>query len=322
MRQTCRAKRSSQRQSAGRKSPAQVPPPGVALRERKGKFVDIFRTTPTNTVCPNFFVLSHANGCLFQPQCSYCYLKSSFWYLTQQQAFTNLDEMEQEVADWIARDELESYVLNSGNLSDSLVFEDVRPMVTRLMEVFRREAEAKGRPHTLLLLTKGGAHECRPLTECPPCRNVVVSFSINSPEAARQHERGAAPAEERLATAKTLKSLGWRLRIRIDPMIEGFDYSWTIQQVAELRPERVTLGTLRAEANLPKFVAQDLFAALEAPANPKGLARYPKDRRLAIYRQAVDKLREVCSIGLCEETADIWLALGLDTEAKSCNCGS
>ena len=291
-------------------------------RERKTKFVDIFRTTPPKTVCPNFYVLAHADGCTFKPQCSYCYLKSSLWYLQGPQAFTNADRMVAEIRAWIAEDDLESYVLNTGNLSDSLVFEDVRPLLPRLVEVFREEAEAKGRRHALLLVTKGGMDECRPLLALKPCANVILSFSVNSPEAARQHEQGAAPVEERLVAARQLKARGWRLRMRIDPMILGFDYAWIADQVRRLGPERVTLGTLRAEAHLPRFVENGLFAALEKPAEERALARYPKAARVALYRQALDALSGTCSIGLCEETADVWEALGLDSEAKSCNCGS
>ncbi len=134
-------------------------------RERKSKFVDIFRTTPVNTVCPNFYVLAHADGCSFAPQCSYCYLKSSFWFLRSPEVFTNFDKMTAEIKAWLARDELESYVLNMGNLSDSLVFEEARPLIGAVVELFRKEAEAKGRRHTLLLVTKGGTPECGPLLE-------------------------------------------------------------------------------------------------------------------------------------------------------------
>ncbi|MBM4041828.1 MAG: hypothetical protein FJ290_25300 [Planctomycetes bacterium] len=291
-------------------------------RERKSKFVDIFRTTPVNTVCPNFYVLAHADGCSFAPQCSYCYLKSSFWFLRSPEVFTNFDKMSVEIKAWLARDELESYVLNMGNLSDSLVFEEARPLTVALVELFRAEAEAKGRRHTLLLVTKGGTRECGPLFETAPCRNVVVSFSVNSPEAARDHERGAAPVEDRFEAARQLKAKGWRVRMRIDPMILGYDYGWTIEEVKALGPERVTIGTLRAEHSLPKYVENGLFEALVPPATPRGLARYPREQRLALYRQAIEALRGTCPLGLCEETPDIWDALGLDKAAKSCNCGS
>ena len=292
------------------------------VRERKSKFVDIFRTTPVLTVCPNFYVLVHGNGCTFAPHCKYCYLKSSFWYLDKPRVFTNVERMYEEVSAWIALDNLESYILNTGNLSDSLVFEEGRPIMARLVEIFRAEAEAKGRPHALLLVTKGGLRECQPLFDSKPCRSVIVSFSVNAPEAARRYEQGAAPAEERLETARRLREQGWRVRMRIDPMIKGFDYTWVIEELRKLAPERVTLGTLRAEDNLLRSADKELFGALEDPKDKTKYARYPRDVRLALYRQAVEAFSGVCPIGLCEETRDVWDALGLDADARSCNCGS
>lgn len=292
---------------------------GCVLRERKTGFVDIFRSTPTGTVCPNFYVLAHANGCAFSPRCTYCYLKSSFWFLKQDQAFTNVNKMTTEIRNWIARDNLESYMLNMGNLSDSLAFEEKRPLILRLTEIFREEAEKKDRKHTLLLVTKGGARECGPLFETESCRNVILSFSVNNPAAARKLEKGAAPVRDRIEAARRLKKKGWRIRIRIDPMIKGFDYREIAGRVKILAPERVTLGTLRAESNLPRFAGKGLFAELETPSNRTGLARYPGNQRLALYRQAVEILSGSCPIGLCEETPDIWKALRLDTDCN-CNC--
>ncbi len=290
-------------------------------RERKTSFVEIFRTTPTNTVCPNFYVLSHANGCTFQPHCEYCYLKSTFWHQNEQVAFSNVDKMVRDVRRWIAKDNLESYILNTGNLSDSLAFEGVRPMAPALVEEFR-VAERLGKKHTLLLLTKGGVLHCKCLFKIEPCANVVMSFSVNTPEAAAEYERGAAKPDDRMEAARRLKAQGWRMRIRLDPMILGFDYSELLRQVRELAPERVTLGGLRAEKNLAKFVREGLFEGLVPDTDGKGMARYPRTERVALYRQAVEALRDICPIGLCEETRDIWEELGLKPDDKPCNCGS
>jgi hypothetical protein len=103
-------------------------------------------------------------------------------------------------------------------------------------------------------------------------------------------------------------------------MIRGFDYRWIAGQVRRLAPERVTLGTLRAEANLPRFAGNGLFKDMERPADPKKLARYPKSVRLALYRQASGVLSKVCPVALCEETLETWNALGLDAQSKKCNC--
>ena len=48
--------------------------------------------------------------------------------------------MLEDVRRWIARDDLEAYLLNTGNLSDSLAFEDARPLIGELVEVFRKHA--------------------------------------------------------------------------------------------------------------------------------------------------------------------------------------
>jgi hypothetical protein len=124
-----------------------------------------------------------------------------------------------------------------------------------------------------------------------------------------------------MEAARQLKAAGWRVRIRIDPMFASYDYAGIVADVRDLAPERVTLGSLRAEPHLLRVIDGGLFAALERPPEPKGLARYVLPVRLAMYRAAIDGLGGVCPVGLCEETRDVWDSLGLDAEAKCCNCG-
>jgi spore photoproduct lyase len=295
---------------------------GVASRfERRTPFVQILRTTPSRTVCPNFYVLSHANGCAYDPSCDYCYLRSTLWYLDAPRVFTNVEDLIGDVRAWIARDGLETTVLNTGNLSDSLGFERERPLAARLVELFRSEAERKGRPHALLLVTKGGRDAIASLARLAPSPNVIVSFSVNSPEAAAIHERGAPPVAERFAAARALKDAGWRIRIRIDPMITGCSCADLAALVGSLGPERVTLGCLRADRGLLRR-GDGVFAALEPLDEPGGLARYPQADRIRMYREVIAALAGRSPVGLCEETADIWTAVGLDPEAKTCNCAT
>lgn len=295
--------------------------PSVDQSERRSRFVSLLHRTPPRTVCPNFYLLAHANGCAFAPGCEYCYLASSLWSLKRPRVFTNVEQLLAEVKAWIGRDRLPSTVLNTGNLSDSLGFEGARPLAARLVELFREEAEAKGRPHELLIVTKGGRRQTAPLASARPCRNVILSFSVNSPEAAALHERGVPPVQERLAAARELSAGGWRIRIRIDPMIKGFDYVPVGRQVSELEPERVTLGCLRAEPGLLRRARREIFQELEPAVEKTGLARYPVDERLHLYRQALAGLSGN-EVGLCEETPDMWAALGLDPSERSCNCGA
>jgi hypothetical protein len=86
-------------------------------------------------------------------------------------------------------------------------------VVSQLVEVFR-EAESAGRPHALLLVTKGGVREAAALLAAPPCPNVIISFSVNNAGVARRYERGAAAVADRMEAARRLKAAGWRVRPR------------------------------------------------------------------------------------------------------------
>lgn len=281
-------------------------------------YLALLRSTPARTVCPNFYLLDHARGCNFN--CSYCFLRDIEYNRKERRVFGDIDRLRDELRAWIAQDNLETYLANSGNMTDSLSFEKERPMWGDLIEFMRENAENPGRPHCLLVVTKAGLSHCGAFLEHEPCRNIIVSFSINAPEAAQDHEPGAASTAERLKAARTLREMGWRVRVRMDPMIKGYDYSGLIADVAAIAPERVTLGTLRADPTLlPEVRDVDIFRELEEP-EPESIARYPRAERLAMYRDAVEGLRDVTSIGLCEETEDVWLELGLDAENKTCNC--
>lgn len=281
-------------------------------------FIELLRSTPARTVCPNFYLFDHARGCNFN--CSYCFLRDTEYGRKERRIFTDTDRLFSELRDWIAKDGLETYLANSGNMTDGLSFENERPLWGDLVEFMREHAEKKNRPHTLLVVTKAGLNLCRAFLEHTPCRNIIVSFSINAPDAARDHERGAATTAERIEAARRLRELGWRVRVRLDPMIQGYDYSGVIEDIASVEPERVTLGTLRADPTLiPEVRGVEIFDKLDEP-DAESIARYPRDVRMAMYRPAVERLSSICSMGLCEETEDVWLELGLDAANKTCNC--
>ncbi len=281
-------------------------------------YITLLRSTPARTVCPNFYLFDHARGCNFN--CSYCFLRDIEYNRKERRLFDDADRMVAEVIDWVGKDNLETYLANAGNMTDALSFEKERPVWGLLIETMREHATEKNRPHCLLAVTKAGLDLCGAFLEHAPCPNILVSFSLNAADAARDHEPGAAPTADRLAAARKLKELGWRVRVRLDPMIAGYDYTDVIHAVAGIAPERVTLGTLRADPTLlPEVREVDIFTRLEEP-EPESIARYPLALRLAMYRQAVDALSGKTSIGLCEETEDVWKALGLDYINKTCNC--
>jgi spore photoproduct lyase len=214
-------------------------------------------------------------------------------------------------------------VFSTGELADSLAVEP--PLLPQALDFF-----AAQRSRVLLLVTKSTRIE--PLLRRRPSPQVIVSFSINSPSAAARFERGAPAPSRRLEAARTLKEAGWRVRVRIDPVIiengSAFaaacrsrsggaglaDYETLCQQVAELQPECVTVGTLRQYPGLHRF-------SKEAPKDglvraPDGRMRYAEPVRVEAYTKIARWLG--ARPALCKETKTVWGKLGW--RLGVCNC--
>lgn len=273
----------------------------VTRRPRKSSFVKLFDKTPKGVVCPHFFELVLSNGCPFD--CRYCYLKLTFRGNSKPTLFNN---------DWAqVQRQLENIpqgVFSTGELADSLAV--VPPLLEPAICYFQSQQS-----RYLLLLTKStniGILEKSILTD-----QVIVSFSVNSLSAAARYELGPPDPLRRLEAAWKLKNLGWRVRIRIDPVIleTGIEpYKVICQKVAELRPEFVTVGTLRQYPGLFRFAPQAPRQGLALSWD--GRMRYPLEQRIAAYLQIADWLGFQPS--LCKETDEVWERLGW--KFMGCNC--
>lgn len=276
----------------------------AAKRQRKSKFVKLFDKTPPGVVCPHFYELVLSNGCPYD--CSYCYLKLTFRGNVSPVLFTN---------DWAQVErELELMpdgVFVTGELADSLAVEP--PLLRPALDYF----SGQDKRH-LVLVTKSTNIE--PLLSRAPSRSVVVSFSVNSQIAARLYERNVPTPVERIDAARRLKDLGWRIRIRLDPVLieagsEG--YKQACDAIRALGPEMTTVGSLRYFPTLTRFTPSLPMANVARAAD--GRMRYAKSVRVQIYRQIADWLGYRPS--LCKESAEVWRELGWDFAGCNCTLG-
>jgi spore photoproduct lyase len=273
----------------------------VTRRLRKSSFVRLFDKTPDGVVCPHFYELVLSNGCPFG--CTYCYLKLTFRGNSKPTLFTN---------DWtLVQREIEAVragVFSTGELADSLAV--IPPLLQPAIEYFRSQQS-----RYLLLVTKSSNTEI--MKAGPPTKQVIVSFSVNSSTSADKYEIGPPTPMHRLEAAQELKDLGWRVRIRIDPVIidSGIEpYKGICKEVARLQPELVTVGTLRQYPGLFRFANEAPRRGLSRSWD--GRMRYSISERLRVYEQIADWLGFQPS--LCKETDEVWARLGW--EFKGCNC--
>lgn len=275
-------------------------------RERKSPFVKLFDKTPEGVVCPHFYELVLSTGCPYK--CAYCYLAGTFKGQTEPTLYTNA---------WApVQAELEKStpgVYNTGELADSLAI--IPPLLKPAIDWFSQQKDK-----FLLLTTK--STNVGILKDRQPSPQVIVSFSVNSAEVSAIFERGAPSPLGRIAVAKILISLGWRVRIRLDPIIfPYFNYSglynkyfFICREIASLKPERITVGSLRPYDNTyyrtPDGLKKELVKASD------GRWRYPVSDRVAVYQQVADWLGEVPA--LCKEAEECYARLGWSR--AGCNC--
>jgi len=297
------------------KSPSAKQGPHYLERKRYSTFIHLFDKTPPGVVCPHFFILAHANGCPYD--CQYCYLNLTLRHYPEPTVFSNTGRMFQEVREWLLA-ENKPAVLNCGELSDGLAWDDETELSRNLVPLF-----AEQKRHKLLFLTK--STNIANLLELEPTPQVIVSFSLNSEEVSRRYEKKSPPPFKRLEAARQLRERGWQVRVRLDPIIPIENWAVHYKAMAEainvVEPEVVTLGTLRFFKTLPNFARHgtDVFRYGEDLQDPDGRLRLQSELRLSIYRYLLDVL--TCKkIGLCKETSEVHEKLGFPGEAQSCNC--
>ena len=273
----------------------------ITKRLRKSPFVRLFNKTPEEVVCPHFYELILSNGCPYN--CSYCYLKLTFRGKSSPTLFTN---------DWprvkAELDATPSGVFSTGELADSLAI--VPPLLPHALDYFGYQEE-----RFLLLTSK--SDNIGILRNRTPSSNIILSFSINSIAIAKKYERGAPDPIRRLEATDELRRRGWRVRIRLDPIIleEGFEsYKEICSMIDHIKPEMVTLGSLRQYIGLFNY-------APDAPRqglllSPDRRMRYPLEVRKRIYSQMADWLGFQPS--LCKETRSLWNVM--DWKFEGCNC--
>ncbi|MCL6451744.1 MAG: hypothetical protein K6T75_10670 [Acetobacteraceae bacterium] len=278
-------------------------------------------SSPRDVVCPHFLELKWATGCPFR--CAWCYLQGTLRFLPAgtRPRVKDLSRVEAHLRAFLEHAEGPAELLNTGELSDSLMWEKDGQAFSRMLV---RALRAHGSGHRALLVTKS----CRieNLLADPAPDALVVSFSLNAHAVARRWERGAPPVALRIDAARRLQHAGYEVRVRIDPLvpIPGWQkaYRDLVDQVRRsLQPSRVTLGSLRGLVSTVNRARDKSWVGFLSEPSGWG-RRVALKLRLEMYRLVLEHLGRhgINRVALCKETLEAWDALGLDRRSPSCNC--
>jgi spore photoproduct lyase len=299
--------------------------------------VDTFTMPDDRMVCPHFDRLKLAsNGCFYQ--CDWCYLKltyrAAFPFITIRVQYDRIKEQIQKRLN----QSREPVIFNSGELADSLSMEHLTRAGREFIPWFGQQKNGY-----LYMLTK--SDNVDGILDLPHNGHSILTWSLNNAGVSKEFEIGAPSFERRLQAAQKVQEAGYRVRIRLDPIVPilGWEkaYADTIRTIFEnVNPESMTIGTLRFEEGFHKmrntfFQSPELAGFVEGmvpmfqpklfPGTKKpksGKYSFSEEKRAEIFSFVIAEIRKYsnCPIALCKESATVWEKVGLDLSKCQCAC--
>lgn len=276
---------------------------------------------PTDVVCPHFLEFKWANGCDFD--CAWCYLNGTFRF-----GGGKAPKLKPLSRIWkhlyaLLLSQSEPELLNAGELSDSLLFENRSVDWTGRLNQQLDEFDGHSR-HRILYVTKGT--RIGKLLEINRPDRFIVSFSLNALPVAKRWEHAPSPIK-RIAAAQTLAESGYEVRIRIDPIVPIRNWRQAYAKLVDIalskiEPERITLGSLRGLQSTINNCSDTSWAKYLHESSNWG-RRVEFGTRLEMFQTIIEQLLEKYGykkVALCKETLQMWNALGLRYEKIRCNC--
>lgn len=281
---------------------------------------------PEDVVCPHFVELKWGYGCPFD--CAWCYLKGTFRFIRDEQGrvpprVKDMEKVKQHIEAFF--DSVPSpEVLNTGELCDSLMWENGRHSFTRrVLPLFEEQDK-----HKVLFLTK--STYTNNLLDQPHNGQSIVSFTLNAYDVSKTWEKDAPSSKERIEAAKKVYDEGYTTRIRIDPIVPIEDwekkYKVLIDDIfTNLTPERITLGSLRglqSTLNSVKNRKDNTWIKYLSERSNWG-KKIDEGIRYNAYSTIINYLKDEYSynsIAMCKETVAMWDRLRMDYKKITCNC--
>jgi spore photoproduct lyase len=300
--------------------------------------VDVFTMPDDRMICPHFERLKLAsNGCFYR--CEWCYLKltyrAAFPFITVRAQYEKIKEqLRKRLAESKA-----PVIFNAGELADSLSMEHLTRAGREFIPWFGHSENGY-----LFMLTK--SDNVDDILALPHNGHTILGWSMNNGLVSQKYELGAPSFERRLLAARKVQRTGYRVRIRLDPIVpfQGWqeEYSGTIKKIFEqISPESITIGTLRFEEGFHKMRKtiftenSDLSQFLEGmePMFPpklfpgykrskSGKYSFREEERVEIFGFVISEIRKYsdCPIALCKESVNVWNRVGLPLSKCSCAC--
>jgi spore photoproduct lyase len=218
--------------------------PALILAIKTGKFVHPIPES-YGVGGKNNFYFSHLLNCLYD--CRYCFLQGMY-PSAHYVLFVNFDDFKRHIKEKTELSKEPSWFF-SGYDCDSLALESVTGFANNFLPFFRELPNA-----WIELRTKSVAIQS--LINNTPLERAVVAFSFTPHEISSQVEHGVPSVKTRIAAMQKIAEQGWKLGLRIDPILDCKDfenrYSNLFIEIFENIPEKAIHSISMGAFRMPK----------------------------------------------------------------------
>lgn len=285
----------------------------LMLKRHKGSWM---RSCPgtSHHVCCNLWTVDPGEGCPLD--CTYCYLQTYLRNNPTLKIFTNTDNMLEEMQQKFSSEPARLFRVCTGELVDSLVWDDLTDLSTDLVPFFARQQNA-----VLELKTKTGLVDNLEAMRSVHAGRTVISWSVNARTISDYDEAYTWSVADRLQAAARVVEAGYRVGFHFDPVVyfEGWqdEYRDLVRQIfGIIDPSRVawiSISTLRYQKAM-QTIMQERFAGSRLMFGDQFLARdnklrYVQPLRFALTSFVWNELKNISStmpVYMCMESSAAW----------------
>lgn len=281
--------------------------PNIVLSEEEDK--NIYGMCPVaseKTVCCNLHTIDAVENCLYG--CSYCTIQTFYEkdILFQKNIKMKLDQ--------IAIDPDRFYHFGTGQSSDSLAWGDRHG-------ILEAHCQFAAEHPNILMEFKTKSKNIKFFIENDIPKNVVCSWSLNTPVIIENEEHFTASLDERLRAARRLADSGTKVAFHFHPLVwhsgwrEGYQRI-VDQLIKSYNPEEVLFVSI-GSITLIKPVIQKIrdlgnptkTLQMQLVLDPHGKLTYPDNIKIAMFKhlyKAFEPWLDKVFFYLCMEKASIW----------------
>ncbi len=255
----------------------------MIYKENKGSFIH-----PVDYGLPfETLAIEEANGCPFN--CEYCFLKAYF-STDEIVVYTNKNALMDEIEARLSESKRRRFYL--GEYSEPLWANRFSQIIPEIIEIFRKYPDEE-----LEIRTKWTDVDF--LREIKPSKNIIFAWSLMPEDISKIIEKDVPPVAERVKAMRKTKEIGFRVAIRLEPIIfykkweEG--YKRLLEMASFALDEVLEMGVLRLTPPLRKLIysknTESLILKEEFVLCKDGKLRYPRGIRFRLYAQIINLLQ-------------------------------